>query len=584
MPLEIRYTIAMPQPESHRFHITLEVTGWEARQTTLLLPAWTPGSYLIREFSRHVESFRAESAAGAPLPWQRVAKNRWHVATEGVSAFRVRYEVYANELTVRTSHLDSTHGYFNGANVFMYPEGQLRHPVTLRVEAPAGWHCSIALPQNERGEYEASSYDLLVDSPGEVGTHRVLRFQAMGKPHEIALWGRGNEREGQLVQDLKQIVENVAQMFGGTVPYDRYLFIVHLGDRLGGGLEHLNSTSLAVDRWTFEPRSEYEKFLRLAAHEYFHVWNVKRIRPHNLGPFDYTQEVYTPLLWVMEGFTTYYDILLLRRAGLVGPHRCLLAYGERIATYRQQPGRLVQSLEESSLTAWVKFYRQDENYVNSGISYYLKGSLVAWVLDFHIRHNSHNRRSLDDVMRHLWQRYGQRDVGFTEAEFCAAVNEAGGIEVEPFLQRFVRGTEELPLEEFLTLAGLELVTERKPSTPAVWTGVIVKQEPEGLVVKNVLRDSPAEAAGLVAKDRLLALDNYEILDEIFWCARLSERMPGDRIRLHLFRAGELLHKEIVLAPTPPDTVTLYLREAALPLQREILSSWFATPWSTLARG
>lgn len=584
MTLQIHYTIAMPQPTNHRFQLEIEVQGWKQEGAKLVLPAWTPGSYLLREFSRHVENVRAESLDGAPLLTQRVSKGTWHVGTRG-AGFRVRYEVYANELTVRTSHLDATHGYFNGANVFMYLDGHKQHRVTLAIEEPEGWHSSIALPRTDQGDFEAASYDLLVDSPGEVGTHRVLRFEALGKPHEIALWGRGNEDETALVRDLKYIVEGVARLFDSEVPYERYLFIVHLGDRVGGGLEHLNSTTLAADRWTFAPRGEYEKFLRLASHEFFHVWNVKRIRPNNLGPFDYTQEAYTSLLWVMEGFTTYYDVLLLHRAGLISAQRCLQTYAERILTYWQQPGRHVQSLEESSMTAWIKFYRQDENYVNSGISYYLKGSLVALLLDLHLRAISHNQHSLDDVMRQLWEEYGRADIGFTVDEFFDAMESASQMDLSTYIERFVRGVEELPLAEGLAQAGLELIATRKSDSPKVWTGLLLKDEAEGLVVKNVLRDSPSEAGGLMARDRLLALDGYEIRDESFLTARLRERAPGDTVTFHLFRQGLLLDKQVTLAAAAPDHVTLRPRPDATPLQHQILESWLGTAWASLpARG
>ncbi|MDQ4074897.1 MAG: hypothetical protein M3220_01485 [Chloroflexota bacterium] len=279
MALTFHYKIAMPRPENHLFYVTVEVRGWELPQATLILPVWTPGSYLVREFARHVENFRAETMDGVSLPWLRADKKTWQVETEGVNDFRVRYEVYANELTVRTSHLDTTHGYFNGTNVFVYLDGFKEQPVTLEIQEPQGWHTSIALPQDGTGAYQAATYDILADSPAEIGTHRVLRFDALDKPHEVALWGTGNEDEAALVRDLKQIVETVADMFGKELPYERYLFIVHLGDQIRGGLEHRDSTTLAVDRWTFQPRSDYEKFLRLATHEFFHTWNVKRIRP-----------------------------------------------------------------------------------------------------------------------------------------------------------------------------------------------------------------------------------------------------------------------------------------------------------------
>ncbi|MGH2544522.1 MAG: M61 family metallopeptidase [Ardenticatenaceae bacterium] len=582
MPVQIEYSIAMPQPATHRFHVTVIVTEWQEPHARLVLPAWTPGSYLIREFARHVENFQADTGNGSPLSWVRADKATWQIATGELSTFRVRYEVYANDLTVRTSHLDASHGYFNGTNVFVYLDGFEQSPVTLRVDAPAGWHTSIALPQAKDGRYHAATYDILADSPAEIGAHRVLRFEALDRPHEIALWGDGNEDEKALVRDLKQIVETVAGFFRDGLPYERYLFILHLGDRLGGGLEHRDSTTLGVDRWTFNPRDSYEKFLRLALHEFFHTWNVKRIRPAGLGPFDYTKEVYTPLLWVMEGFTTYYDLVLLRRAGLITRKRYLELLAERIATYSLQPGRHIQSLAESSLTTWIKFYRQDENYVNSGISYYLKGSLVALMLDLEMRRRSDNAASLDHLMRHLWESYGRRDVAFSPDEFVAALAEVAGFDLSSYLERFVRGTEDLPLESILRRAGLHLARSRGAETPEVWLGLNCQDRDGEIVVQNVLRDSPAEEAGLMANDRLLAIEGYEIRDCAFLSARLSEHEAGDAVTLHLFRYGLLLQKRVRLAEAIPDQVVLRPMKELSPLQRRILASWLQTEQEILS--
>jgi predicted metalloprotease with PDZ domain len=574
----INYTIAMPRPETHRFQVTVNVSGWQTDTATLILPVWTPGSYLVREFARHLENFRATDNTGNLLAWERSGKAHWLIQTQGIASFRAEYEIYANDLTVRTSHLDSSHGYFNGANVFMYVEGYKELPVTLTIEAPQGWHSTIALPQDEQGRYLAPDYDLLVDSPGEVGTHRVLKFEALGKPHEIALYGHGNEDEEALVRDMKKTVEGVASMFGSELPYDRYIFFVHIGHKLGGGLEHRNSTVLGVDRWAFSPRSSYEQFLRLAVHEFFHTWNVKRIRPHNLGPFDYTQEVYTPLLWVMEGFTTYYDVILLRRCGFVSARRALQLLGERIANYRQTPGRLVQSVAESSRTTWIKFYRQDENTPNSAISYYLKGSLVALMLDMKFRATSNNTKSLDDVMRDLWQTYGIRDVGFTEQEFADLLQEVGEVDLKAFLAQYVEGIEELPLDHYLSYAGLAMTEELKSDSPEAWTGLKLTTENGMVKVRYVLRDSPAEAAGLMPNDALVALEGYQVLGEDFFNARIRERRIGDTVKIHYFRNAELMSADVMLAVSPADVVSL--RPLANPqrLQVEILESWLETSW------
>ncbi len=583
MSIAIHYTLTLPRPETHRFHVTIEVKGRKLKKAELVLPVWTPGSYLVREFARHIENFRVESLTGSDLSSTRVTKTMWHIETGDVNDFRVHYEVYANELTVRTSHLDSTHGYFNGTTLFMYLNGFKEHPVTLEIQEPPGWHTSIALPQNNEKIYEAATYDILVDSPGEIGTHRVLHFEALGKPHEIALWGEGNENELLLIQDLKRIVEHVAKLFGNSLPYERYLFIIHLGDRLRGGLEHRDSTTLAVDRWSFSPPSEYNKFIRLAIHEFFHTWNVKRIRPSNLGPFDYTQEVYTPLLWVMEGFTTYYDNLLQCRSGMISPKQYLQAIEERISSYLAQPGRLIQSLEESSFTTWIKFYRQDENYINSGISYYLKGSFVALLLDLHLRATSKNEKSLDDVMRYLWHLYGKRDMGFSEDEFYDVVESVGELDLDPLLDRFVRGVEELPLAGYLALAGLDLTHTYKPDTPRAWLGIKLRANSQGVGIKNVLRESPAEEVGLMAKDQLIAIDGYQIRDEGFFMQRLREKAPGERITLHLFRSGLLLEKELTLGHCPPDLISIRPYKDASMAQRKLLELWLNTSWESIVQ-
>jgi len=314
------FTVAMPRPETHLYEITMRIAplGAPVSSFDLVLPVWTPGSYMVREFSRHIRDLEAEGAAGGRLPVEKVEKNRWRVGRPGGTSagpVTVRYRVFAHDLTVRTSHLDASHGYGNGANLFFYVEGRKDAPQRLRFELPAGWRASIALPRRG-GAFLAADYDELVDSPFECGTHRTFEFRVAGVPHTLALWGEGNEDPKRLVRDLSGLVREAARLFGG-LPYDRYLFIVHLAAGAGGGLEHRTSQSVGMEPFSFRPESAYRGNLRLFSHELFHVWNVKRIRPVALGPFDYTKEAYTRDLWAMEGITSYYEELLLVRAGLV---------------------------------------------------------------------------------------------------------------------------------------------------------------------------------------------------------------------------------------------------------------------------
>lgn len=584
----ISYTIAMPQPHTHLYAVSMDIDGLHDLSTDFILPSWTPGSYLIRNYARHVQAFSAETA-GKPLKWHKVAKDTWRVATAGATRVRVSYQVYANELTVRTSHLDASHGYFNGATVFMYVPGRTDEPLLLCVQTPAGWQVTTGLEQTEPPAnlpasslvttcFIASDYDELIDCPVECGTHRLLIFTVDGIEHRIAIWGRGNEDVPRLIADTQRIVAVQRDLFGG-LPYRHYTFILHLADDRRGGLEHRNSMSILVNRWSFCPPQSYERFLGLQSHELFHVWNVKRIRAAPLGPFDYRHENYTRQLWAMEGVTSYYDNLLLVRAGLLSPERYLELLAEDIVTLQSQPGRKLQSLETSSFDAWIKFYNPDENSENSSISYYLKGSLVALLLDLEIRQHTNGERSLDDVLRYLFVTYPMTGPGIPEQEGYLAAVEAVAGEADGFYRdfftRYIAGTDELVYDPVLAYVGLQLewsYKDQRPVGSAAWLGLRVKAEGGRMLVSNVRSDGPAYAAGICAGDELLALDGFRIA-EAQLAARLAERVPGETITLSLFRRDELLHVPVTLMVAPPDR--LQLRPISTPdaTQKRMYRSW-----------
>jgi predicted metalloprotease with PDZ domain len=551
----ITYTIAMPAPHTHLFHVTVEVDEIAGPALELVLPAWTPGSYMVREYARHVQGFSARAEGAGELAWRKTAKDTWEVTTGGASRISVSYQVYANELTVRTSHLDSSHGYFNGASVFMYAPGRTDEPLRLVVDAPEGWQVATGLDAEGEG-FIADDYDHLVDSPVECGTHRLLEFEVDGIPHRIAIWGRGNEDEGRLLEDTRRIVEAQRDFFGG-LPYKHYTFILHLTDGRGGGLEHRNSVSNLLDRWTFRPERSYERYLSLTSHELFHVWNVKRLRPAPLGPFDYRRENYTRLLWLMEGGTSYYDDLLLARAGLLKPERYLEKLADKIVALQGQPGRLLQSVEQSSFDAWIKLYRPDENSANSSISYYLKGSLVCMLLDMEIRRQTGGERSFDDLLRLLFARYPLDGPGIPEdGAVLAALEELAGERggaFRRFFARYIAGTEELDYGAGLAMVGLEPRWSRRG--PEAWLGLNLKRQGERTVVAAARADGPAYAAGVYADDELLALDGWRVNEERL-NARLGERAPGEMVRLTLFRGDALLEVPVTLGRAPNDALTL----------------------------
>ncbi len=586
---QITYTIAMPQPHTHLYQVQIVVAGLNDSVVDFMLPSWTPGSYMIREYARHVQEFRA-SAGSTALSWQKIAKDTWRVETGGVREVTVAYKVYANELTVRTSHLDGSHGYFNGATVFMYVPGRTNEALALHVLTPAEWRVTTGLEpwDNEQASSDAATglrrtsfcahnYDELIDCPVECGTHRLLTFHVDGIEHRIALWGHGNEDADRIVADTQRIVEVQRDLFG-SLPYAHYTFIIHLTDRRSGGLEHHNSVTNIIDRWSFQPERSYERFLALQSHEFFHVWNIKRIRPVPLGPFDYRQENYTRQLWVVEGITSYYDELLLVRAGLMSPERYQERLAEKILTLQSQPGRHIQSLEQSSFDAWIKYYRPDENSENSSISYYLKGSLVAWLLDLEIRQRTGGERSLDDVLRYLYAKYPWSGPGFPEVDGMITAVEAvageGDGAYRDFFARYIAGTDELDYERGLGYAGLRLQWGYKDGRdqPPAWLGLKTKTEGSHTLVTMVRADGPAYQAGIYPGDELIALDGFRI-DEPRLNARLAEHAPGTNITLTLFRRDELLQVPVTLAASPPDTLQIVRCAQPTTMQDQMYWQW-----------
>ena len=401
----VRYVLSMPEPATHLLHVRVEVEGAPGPATYFVMPAWTPGSYKIRDYAKNVQDFSA-----GPHAWRKIDKSRWRVEAGGTVA--VEYDVWAFELSVQSSHLDADHAFVNGASVFCSADGLKDAPVSLEIRAPRGWRVATGLDPAGKG-YAAPGYDVLVDSPIEIGTFEQRTFRVKGVPHHLVLHGPGNHDPKRLVEDLKKIVETEVRILR-HIPYRRYVFFLHNSTERGGGLEHLNSTALQYPPYSYRPREKYENFLELAAHEFFHLWNVKRIRPEQLGPFDYEKEVYTGLLWVMEGITSYYDTLVVCRAKLFSAERYFKKTAERIQKYEDKPGRKRQSLSSSSFDTWIKLYQPNENAPNCQMSYYEKGELVGMCLDLEIRHRTRGRRSLDDVLRLLYAEWARKGKGFPE--------------------------------------------------------------------------------------------------------------------------------------------------------------------------
>ena len=541
----IIYTISMSKPATHLLEVEMRL-NWATmpEKAELKMPVWTPGSYLVREYARHVESFSVKDAGGNDLTWQKINKNTWQIDTKGAKEIVARYNVYANELTVRTNELNEEHAFFNNAALLMFPKDQLNVPSTVKVVPFGNWKVATGLPkvEGQTNTFRAENYDILYDSPFEVSDFKEISFEVQGKPHRYVVTGEGNYDLQKIARDTAKIIEEEYKIFG-DLPYEDYLFI--LNTRGGGGLEHFNSTALQFNRFAFTTR--YKDFLNLVAHEHFHLWNVKRIKPDALGPFDYENENYTKLLWFAEGGTAYYEGVLMRRAGLITAGEALATRAAQMQALQNRPGRFETSLEDASFDAWIKYYRQDENAVNNQISYYDKGELVNFLLDVEIRRASNGAKSLDDVMRHLYAEFAKKNKNYTPEDLQRICEMMAGTSLNDFFAKYVRGTAEIDYNAILNGIGLRLTTGSE--NEKAYLGGDFVQQGERLSVRHVQKGTPAYEQGLNANDQILALDGFRIAatDSIKdFTTRIESKKPGDKVRLTFFRFDELRETEITL--------------------------------------
>ena len=525
----ITYRVDVADPQAHHFHVTLTLSAPAAEQL-LSLPVWIPGSYMVREFGRHLSGLQARQGQ-REVALEQLDKTRWRARCSGRAALTLSYRVYAFDTSVRTAFLDARRGFFNGTSLFLRAEGREAEAQRVQIGSlPEGWQIATGMRATAARQFEAADYDELVDHPFELGRFWRGSFQACGVAHEFVVAGAWPGFDGQrLLKDTQRICEQQIRFWHGdnkgnvgAAPFDRYVFLLNAVDEGYGGLEHRASTALIstrrdLPRERMEGLSDgYATLLGLISHEYFHTWNVKRLKPADFARYDYMQENYTRLLWFFEGFTSYYDDLMLLRAGLIDAGRYLKLLGKAINAVAATPGRQVQSVADSSFDAWVKYYRADENTPNATVSYYLKGSLVALALDLRLREQG---GSLDAVMRRLWKTSGGGPI--SEDDIAAAMQVVGGRSFAPELQAWVHGTEDLPLATLLDEVGVLLRCERAGF--AAGLGLRLSEGPvTGVQVKAVLAGSAAARAGLSAGDELLAVDGWRLRrfdDALNWTER-----------------------------------------------------------------
>lgn len=537
------YQLSFPEAQGHYVNVEMDVNS-KSEIVKLKMPVWAPGSYLVREFARHVEGFEVIQD-GNSLSYSKVDKNTWQIKNSGKKSFKVKYKVYAFELTVRTSFIDASHAYLNGTNIFMYVDGAMNQKHEVKIIPNAEWKkisCSLPTKGNDPFHLVADNYDILADSPMEIGNQDIIEFTAQNVKHYVAMVGPGNYDVEKIKKDFTKIVDAATAVFG-THPCKNYTFIVHNVLNGGGGLEHLNSTTVQVQRMAYGNESSYNGFLGLIAHEYFHLWNVKRLRPQVLGPFDYNNENYTRMLWVSEGFTAFYDNWIVRRAGFTAEEKYLDLIANEYSALQNLPGAKVQSLADASFDAWIKYYRRNENSNNSQVSYYDKGSVIASLMNLMIIEHSGGKQNLDDLMKYLYKEYYEKkNIGFSDIEFKSAAEKFSGRDLTEFYDKYIYGTEVIPYEKLLLVAGLK-ITDLNASKNEIYLGTTTSNASGKVLITGVASNSPAYKYGLNVNDEIIAIDNYRV-DDV--AKALLYKKVGDKLNITISRDGILKNLEVVL--------------------------------------
>ncbi len=568
---KINYKISFPAPQTHYTSVEIEVSQIpkDKKEIHFVMPVWAPGSYLIREFAKGVESVKSDSEL------KKTSKNVWKVQTNGKSSIKIMYDVYGFEHSVRTSFIDASHAALIPTSIFMYVDGMKNKEATLEIEKPTDWKTISTSLKNKEGKdnlFEVPNYDILADSPIEIGNQDILEFTAAGIKHSVVMYGKGNYDEKEITKDMAKVVEEATKVWGEN-PAEDYKFIVHNSARGGGGLEHLNSTSLVVNRMSYGTERGYLGFLGLVAHEYFHLWNVKRLRPFALTNYDYTQEQHTNLLWIFEGFTSYYDELLLTRAGFVDDNHYLKTLSGNISAAENKKGRHVQPVTEASFDAWIKAYRPNENSGNTTVSYYGQGSVYAAMLDLMIIEATNTKKNLDDVMRYLYQEhYKKKQQGFTDEEFQAAVEKIAGKSFKSFFDNVVYGTQVPDYATYLGYAGLQLMISENKAKATL--GIRTSQSSGNLKIRSTERNGAAYKGGLNVRDEIIAVDNFRITSNNELTEILQYKNVGEEVELLISRDGLLKTLTIKLEANKTRGFKIEKMKKPSKKQEKVYKKWF----------
>ena len=584
----LKYELAFEHPNTHLLDLTIHASDLKGATVEFAIPDWAPGSYYIENYSANVQRFRATSADGKALSWRKTDSQTWQIDLAGAAAVTISYQVFANTLQNNIAQYNERHAFIGGPSVWMYLVDGKDRPIELSVAAPSGWKIATGMEHTSDHTFAAADYNWFADAPFEISDFAEKDFEVMGTTYHVIVHDVENKKDfTKFANDLQKTVATIVPLFQSVTgtpqaaPFKDYYFIFHIWPQTGGGLEHLNSTQInfTTDWNSTEPLpgttlNQYDLKLFVAAHEFFHAWNVKRLRPLPLGPFDYTQMVHTPSLWISEGLTSYYGSLSVERAGLVPPQQYLDGIARLITNFEAKPGRKERSIEDTSWDTWFSnpmSISQANNLANTYYSYYDGGQIMGHILDFAIRDNTNNQKSLDDWMRLLYSRYALPKPGFKPEDAIHAANEVAGKDVSDVFRRYISGMEPIPYEQYFALAGIEVTKKVDPDK--AWVGIEVKKSDDGHAqIRNVIPGSPAENAGLSNDDVIYAIDT-RALEADGVNAQLSSRKPGDTLRITVLRLGEF--KEFLVTPTtnPNPTYSLKPMENQTEKQKAIYNSW-----------
>lgn len=572
--VKIGFEVSFIEPQAHYAEIEMNISGLVQDYVDVKMPVWAPGSYLVREFSKSVEGFTA-SANGKAVKYEKVRKNAWRIYTAKANVIKIKYRVYAFEVSVRTSFIDDTHAFLSSTGIFMYPDGLLKTSSTVKIIPYKGWtkvSTGLEPVSGQQFTYTAADFDILFDSPIEIGNQEIFEFMASGVKHEVAMYGGGNYDKERLKVDMAKIVEQGTAIYGEN-PNRHYTFIVHNFTAGGGGLEHLNSTVLGGARDGYATEAGYKGFLNLVAHEYHHLWNVKRMRPVALGPFDYDNENYTTNLWIAEGFTAYYENKLMLRAGFINEKEFVDQLVTAVSNVSNTPGAKVQSVAEASYDAWIKLYRPNENTNNTTVSYYSKGEVVGILMDLEIAHATKGTKSLDDVMKSMYLQNKATKKGYTDAEFKAMVEKVSGQSFTDFWTKYINGTHEIEYGKYFGYAGIKVKNDNEgKSVP--YLGTASKKIEGGIFISVISRNSSAWVDGLNVNDELISIDGTPIEAAVERMPAITEKKVGDVVVIRVVRNSKVKDIKVTLKANPNLKLVAELDGNANDLQKKIRQRWF----------